>query len=374
MPARGAQRPPPRRPGPARAALLIALLLVGAAVPAAHAEAPAPSDAEVPETEAHLAPRPHVGSLSVTFDNDTFAGHDSRYSAGFSFVWTSAPVDTYGERNLQRRIVNGLSFLPTVGQAGYRNYLQFAAGMEMYTAENIKVAIPPPRSHPYAGILFLDTSVFSRSRISLHQLTLRLGLVGPISGAAEVQGWIHQLLDSPIPKGWSTQLGNEPLVNLFYQYSRRLWKVESQASLGLDVTANGGGGLGNYYIGGNLGLMGRAGFGIPDNYGVTPLLGGAECVVCLSPPRKRFFAYAFLTVQAFGVARWLPTDGNTFRDSRQGDRDAWIFSLAGGVVVGYSRVVLSYRYNGIAGLSDLKNIDTRGEDDFGTIMITVFFG
>jgi hypothetical protein len=244
----------------------------------------------------------------------------------------------------------------------------------MYTPNDIEAPEPPPGDHPYAGVLYLDSSLFSRNRAANHQLTLRLGLVGPASGAEGVQKWIHELIGSPIPQGWGTQLKNEPIVNLFYQYSRRLLRKAGPDRFGLDFTVNGGGGLGNYYIGANIGAMARVGYRLPDNYGFTPLLGGAEAVVGCMPLRKKFYSYAFITSQGFGVVRWLPTDGNTFTESRSGERSDWFASLAFGMAVGYSRAVLTYRYHGITGLTDLESINVKNENDFGTIMFTVFIG
>ena len=318
--------------------------------------------------------QPFTGALSLVFDNDFFVGNDNGYTAGFAFAWTSAAAETYGERNVHRKIVKALSFLPTVKAARYRNYLQMVLGMEMFTASDITIPDPLPGDHPYAGVLYLDSSVMSKGRVSNHQFALRLGFVGPASGASEVQKWLHEVIGSEIPQGWDTQLSNEPIVNLFYQYSRRLLRKASSDRVGGDFTVNGGGGLGNYYIGANIGLMARIGFRLPDNYGTTPLLGGAESVVGLTPERKRFYAYAFLASRAFGVVRWLPTDGNTFTESRSGDRDDWFASLSAGLVAGYGRVVLAYRFHGITGLTDLESIQADNRNDFGTLMLTVFFG
>jgi hypothetical protein len=77
-----------------------------------------------PSSQDEQAPQPFAGALSVLFDNDFFVGNDNRYTAGFAFAWTSAAAETYGERNIHRKIVRALSFLPTVKAAGYRNYLQ----------------------------------------------------------------------------------------------------------------------------------------------------------------------------------------------------------------------------------------------------------
>jgi hypothetical protein len=261
-----------------------------------------------------------------------------------------------------------------VESEGYRAYVQFRLGTEMYTPTDITSLEPPPGDHPYAGVIYVDSSLFSMSRVASHQFTLRLGLVGPATGAEQVQTWIHEIIDSPIPQGWDEQLGNEPIVNLYYHYNRRLLRRCPPDRFGLDFSWKGGAGLGNYYIGANLGLTGRIGYSLPDNYGVTPLLGGAESLVGIEPPRKRFQVYAFLSADSFGVLRWLPTDGNTFKDSREGNRDDWFLSLSGGIVVGYSRVLLSYRYHGIAGLQDPENFKTENRNDFGTFLLTVFLG
>lgn len=323
---------------------------------------------------AQEAPPSFLGGVSALFDNDSFSGNDSGYTSGLAFVWTSAAAETYGTRNLQRKVVDAFSFLPTVNAKGYRNYLQFVFGSEMFTASDIRLADPPPGDHPYAGVLYLDTTIMSTSSIANHQFTLELGLVGPATGASEIQKWVHEIIGSPVPAGWDTQLKNEPIVNLYYQYSRRLLRRAPSNRGGFDFTWNGGGGLGNYYIGANVGLMARVGYRIPDNYGVTPLIGGAEFLPGLPPPRKSFYLYAFLSGQAFGVVRWLPTDGNTFVDSRRGERDDWFGSLSGGIVLGYSRVLVGYRYHGIAGLTDPENFKSEKREDFGTITLTVFLG
>ena len=42
--------------------------------------------------------------------------------------------------------------------------------------------------------------------------------------------------------------------------------------------------------------------------------------------------------------------------------------------MGCSRVLLGYRYHGIAGLTDPENFKSEKREDFGTIMLTVFLG
>jgi hypothetical protein len=362
-------------PGRRPAAFLLVLLglLAAAGAPALPAqEAPASSKAQC--NYEGVPVQPFIGGLSFYLDNDFVTGNDNKYTGGLGFVWTSAATETYGEKNLHRKIAKAFSFLPTVKAENFRTYLQLRLGTEMYTPTDILSPEPPPGDHPYAGVIYLDSSLFSMSRVASHQFTLRLGLVGPATGAEDVQKWIHEIIDSPIPQGWDTQLENEPIVNLFYNYNRRLLRRCPPKRFGLDFSWSGGAGLGNYYIGANLGLTWRIGYSLPDNYGVTPLLGGAESLVGVEPPRKRLQIYAFLSADSFGVMQWLPTDGNTFKDSREGNRDDWFLSLSGGIVAGYSRVLVSYRYHGIAGLQDPENFKTENRNDFGTLLLTVFLG
>ncbi len=351
---------------------LLLLVLLGAASGARADHGTDPS--MFPEWRGGMPPEAFTGALSIYLDNDFMTGNDNKYTGGLGLAWTSAATETYGRRNLQSKIANAFSFLPTVNEDGYRTYVQFRLGMEAYTPTDIRALEPPPGQHPYAGVIYVDSSLFSMSEIAGHQFTLRLGFVGPVTGADEIQNWIHENIDSPLPKGWDTQLKNEPIVNLFYQYNRRLARRAPPDRFGVDLFCSGGAGAGNYYIGANVGVTGRIGFRLPANYGVTPLLGGTESMVGLEPPRKKFQAYAFIGAQGFSVLRWLPTDGNTFEDSREGNRDDWFLSLSGGVVLGYSRVLLSYRYHGLAGLQDPENFKTENRSDFGTILLTVFFG
>jgi hypothetical protein len=370
---KGKGRTPSSTGDGSRVPLFFLFLFIASGVSAAWAgELPVTSTA--PPLHEVVPPEPFVGSASFMFDNDFMTGNDNKYTGGLGVVWTSAATETYGQRNLHRKIANAFSFLPAVGGERNNTYVQFRLGMEMYTPTDIKSPEPPPGDHPYAGVIYLDSSLLSKNPAASHQFTLRLGLVGPATGAEDVQRWIHEIIDSPIPRGWDTQLENEPIVNVFYQYNRRLVRRAPRDRFGMDISANGGAGFGNYYIGANLGMMGRIGYRLPDNYGVTPLLGGAESLVGVNPARKRFQAYFYLSAQSFGVFRWLPTDGNTFQDSRSGDRDDWFLSLSTGLCLGYGRVLLSYRYHGLAGLEDPENFKTENRNDFGTMMLTVFLG
>ncbi len=321
-----------------------------------------------------MDPPVHGGALSVLFGNDYFAGNDNRYTSGLGLLWTSPDLNAFSPNHFCGKIGNLLSFIPTVGTSDYRTYLQSSLGMEIYTAKDITVADPPPEDHPYAGILYWDNSMVSIGSRSSHQFSLRLGLVGPATGAEYIQTRFHEIIDSPAPRGWDTQLGNEPIVNLFYQYGRRLMRKDLSDDFAMDLTAGTGGGIGNYYVGGNMGLTARIGRNLPDTYGSMPIIGETAPIAGLSPAGNRMVCYLFVEPQFIGALRWLPTDGNTFSDSRSGERDRWFANLSMGFMVGYGKVALSFTYHNIVGTTCFNSALSGNEDSYGTVILTVFLG
>ena len=346
-----------------RSRALVLAAVIAAASPVARAEEPASAD--------DLPHRTHQGVFSLSLENDTFTGNDNRYTNGFSFSWVSADVAMFGPRNFFSRMVDAGSFLPTVGNEGYRNFAGFAVGQEIYTPDDIKDPDPPEDQQPYAGVAFIDTSLFSMSARSLHHFKLRVGIVGPASGAEWTQIKLHELINSPIPQGWDTQLSNELLLNAFYQYNRRMLRKAPPAAFGYDLTLNGGGGLGNYYTGGNAGIQFRLGRAVPDTYGSFDLRAGGDAFVGIAEPADGWQTFLQLQGNLAGIARFLPSDGNTFVDSRSAERSDFIATLGTGLVVAYRRFVFSYTYNAVVGDKTLPGSDL---DDYGAVVLAFVLG
>ncbi len=321
-------------------------------------------------TSALEEPR-HRGTLAFFLENDVFVDSDDKYTSGLGVSWTSAEVSTLGKGNWLRKLVEGVSFLPTFGEEGYEGFATITLGQEMYTPEDISLPEPPPGEQPYAGVLFVDTAVHSRGERSMHSYQLRLGIVGPSSGAEAVQRRIHDWVGTTPPEGWDSQLADEPLLNLDYRYDFRLLRNPVRDGWGYDFTAHGSAGLGNYYTGAAAGLQARAGLHLPDNYGALSLRSGARSLVGVGPlARGRWRSYVFVGAELFAVGRFLPTDGNTFEDSISGDRDTLIASATAGIVVARGRALFSYSFNGIAGIESFPEPTT---SDYGTLTFSYSF-
>src|SRR6185503_20007609 len=81
-----------------------------------------------------------------------------------------------------------------------------------------------PNDAPWAGLLGGHVSWSAYDNERLAALQAYLGCVGPCSGAKEVQTFVHDDLGfGEMPEGWSNQLDNDVLVNLNYEYRRKIW-------------------------------------------------------------------------------------------------------------------------------------------------------
>lgn len=314
--------------------------------------------------------RTHEGVLSIVVENDIFANSDGHYTNGVSLAWTTGDVATFGHRNFFARMVRGFSWLPTVNDEPYANFVAFSLNHEMYTPDDIQELDPPPDAQPYAGIVAIDTSLYSKTARSLHQYKLRVGVVGPAAGAEWLQKKIHEII-GPTPEGWDTQLSNEPLLNLDYQYSHRILRHASATGFGWDLTASGGGSLGNYFTGANVNAVVRFGKALPDTYGNFDLRAGQEALVGYAPARTAWQAHAFAAVNLVGIAHFLPTDGNTFTDSRSTTREDFAATATAGFVVGTRRLLFTFAYNALLGDRTLPGAN---RDDYGTIGLSYIFG
>ncbi len=317
-------------------------------------------------------PRDSTGTLTLQFENDTFSDEsDNNFTAGFGFAWTSAAVDTLSPKNwFRNRIEDEFSFFPTVSNPNYRNFVQLSLNYEMYTANDISDPDPPPGDHPYSGIIAFDTAVYSKSERSMHVYVLRVGLVGPAVGAEGLQNWMHSSTGRELAQGWDTQLSNEPLLNLFYIYQRRLvrWTV-SERGLGFDMAVNGGVGAGNYYTGANIGLQARFGIALPNNYEHSSPVSFYEEVVDRRTVGGPFSFYVYVQGTGTAVARFLPIDGNTFADSRSGDRDDFFSNVAIGAALTYKRFTLTFRTNFVGTALQVRQND----DDYSVVTASWVF-
>jgi lipid A 3-O-deacylase len=310
------------------------------------------------------------GALTITLENDVFTGSDNNYTNGLGVSWVSNEISTFDERSPVHRWAKFWSFLPFVGDQGSRTYVAWSIAQEMHTPDDIDNPNPPIDDQPYAGVLYLDSVIYAKKERWAHAWQLRVGLVGPASQADDVQRWFHGASGSNKPLGWSTQLPNEPVVNVGYTGSYLLagGDLGGSASWRLIPVANVG--LGNYFTGAGLGLYGEVGWNLVDAMGGTALRQGFNAASTVGVgPVKGWSVSLSGGISGYGVVHYLPLDGTVFKDSRSVDSEPF---------VGMGTLGLSVRHKDFVFFLGrtyfTKTFETeRRRPEFGTMSLSWFF-
>ena len=275
-------------------------------------------------------------TLTVMLENDLFYNSDHDYTNGVALAWVPA---AQSPPRWALDIAHLIPWFPAQGEVHYG----YGVGQNMYTPRNISLANPPLDDRPYAGWLYGVMGMGVATGKQLDLLTLTLGMVGPASYAEQSQKFVHKVMGAPEPRGWNTQLRNEPGLLVTYQRSWRELSNTRLAGLDLDLTPHVGGALGNVYTYGNAGLTVRYGRNLPLDYGpprIQPSVPGSGSF--RSPPE--FGWYLFGGFDARAVAHNIFLDGNTFQSSRSVAKEPLVGDLQWGVVMSWEGMRVSYTH------------------------------
>ncbi len=276
------------------------------------------------------------GITSIVFENDLFANFDHHYTNGVRFSYLS-PL---GE--VPKVVGTSLEAVPGVEEDTTR-HVEYAIGQNIYTPSDITRDPPDPNDRPYAGWLYVSIGAIAVRDDQYDQGYLSIGVVGPAARAEQVQTFVHEVVHSDLPKGWSSQLSNEPGVVLGYQ---RTWRKCRECRLGrfeVEVQPHLGGALGNVYTYLNTGATVRIGLRMPDDYGVPriePSLPGSGYF----KQKNGSGAYVFAGVSGRAVGRNIFLDGNTFSDSPSVDKRVLVADLQFGIVWAWRQLRIAYTH------------------------------
>lgn len=325
--------------------MLLGFLALGAAIPAS-----AGSD----------------GAVTLTVENDVFTQSDNNYTNGIGVAWVSDAVHA-SDDDFVGRWTRLWSFLPFVADEGYTNYAAWSLAQEINTPDDIDDPDPSPDDQPYSGILYLDSTLYARNPDWTHAWQLKLGVVGPASKAGDVQRDFHRLIGADKPRGWDTQLPNEPVVNLSYTVAHLAAAGHVGQSAQWRMVPVATAGIGNYFTGAGVGVYGEVGWNLVDALGVTALRSGLNTASTIGvEPLDRWSVSFFGGVGAYGIAHFLPLDGTLFRDSRSVDSKPLIGMGSFGLCLRRDRFTLSY-----ARTVFTKTFKTeRQGTDFGTVSLS----
>lgn len=209
-------------------------------------------------------------TFAFTLENDVFAGTDQNYTNGTKLSWDYADAASYDEID---RLPAWARLLASKAPKTRKDALSYGAtislGQSIFTPSDIEVAELIPDDRPYAGWTYMSLALREREGKSTDSFELTLGIVGPHSYAEEIQGWVHETIDSTVAQGWDNQLEDEVGVMLAWSRDTELFSFpDSTNGWGADLNASYGAVLGNIYTHAQAGVNFR--FGYNRNSQATP--------------------------------------------------------------------------------------------------------
>ena len=267
--------------------------------------------------------------FSFTFENDAFTADDGLYSNGLIASWGYNELSSLGGDTLPSWItyLAPKSYLSAEPDKKYAVTYRFAHLIQ--TAINLSAEELVPEDAPYVGLFAWNGQLSAYDDFSSDQLSLTLGVVGPLSGGHFVQSTVHQAIGSKPPQGWDNQIDNEFVFRL---QAQRLWRIyEHPLGIGeFDLITGLNGGVGNLRsdIGAGVGL--RWGRALADNFSSASAF-----------PIKKINSvntsahgwYLFVNTSAFYVANDIFMNGNTFKDSHSVSLIHQQFGISAGIMV-----------------------------------------
>jgi len=294
--------------------------------------------------------------ISASWDNDLAAGKDGGgYTNGIYFSW--------GQRNepgedLTKPPLLTLPLAWMLSDDPTYTYKMHSLGQAMVTPEDITKAIPDPADAPYAGLLFWrSTYVVVKDDFADNVATL-VGIVGPSSGAEEVQKFVHELVDAKEPQGWKYQLEDE----FIWQLQRTaVWRFSTEDSSPFDAVLLGDIAVGNLESHAGAGIFLRAGSGLARSYSTMSFLGSRVS----TPVAVSEGWYVYLGGTGKYVHNQILVDGNDFSASASDNLEHYQYSLMSGITYAWKRASICLSYQ-----SDTEpNKSQTARKEFGAITL-----
>ncbi|WP_228340051.1 lipid A deacylase LpxR family protein [Marinobacter sp. F3R08] len=210
----------------------------------------------------------HADLLSVAWDNDLLTGSDRGYTNGLMISYLTDPIQNHEAHSsgLVGTAANTLGALPGVSSPGQQQALAFSLRQLMVTPANIAATPPDTNDLPYAGFLSASATLWSWNTDTITGYGVHLGVIGPESGAAASQKWVHKLTGSQKPRGWDSQLGTDVIGGIQGAHGRKLIQYGSSDELQQELSLVGSATLSSFRTSLRFGTVWRTGHNLPVNF------------------------------------------------------------------------------------------------------------
>lgn len=250
-----------------------------------------------------------------------------------------------------------------------RRAVGFTAGQLMFTPQNISIDPPDATDRPYAGYLYAGFFFQRATDHTLDHIQLDIGIVGNSSLADSAQDAIHHLFDEPDPQGWESQLEDEPTIQL---YLRKSWRLEVGAvdlndipPIQFQLIPEVELAVGTVLRHAKAGVLFRAGFHLPDDFGPDQLLRVGSFTG--QGQTQGWGGYFFARLSGKAVEHNLFIEGNTWKDSAGVDEEPLVAESQVGIGLQFRRGDFScdITYSQIYVTDEFEN--QNGTHGYGTI-------
>lgn len=185
--------------------------------------------------------------LRLIMENDAFGGFSDRYYTNGARLEYNT---TASEGNLTRNLFGFWNRFFVDENQNSKHLMGISAGQEFYTPTNIRKADVSFGDRPYSSRGYVGNSLTTWTDSSSVTTELELGMIGPSVGGKTAQINFHNLIGSPTPQGWDTQIPNSYSVAINTDV-RKFW----HRFFGTHYNVN----LGNIYTNASVGLVFRLG-------------------------------------------------------------------------------------------------------------------
>lgn len=150
--------------------------------------------------------------ITLSIENDIFFFTDRYYTAG---------QEIYYRRilNQEKQLVRWFNRNQVPSKVIFTSRL----GCKIFTPKKTQFVNTINMDRPYVGYDYVGIS-FSRlkRKKTVSGLEFELGLVGKSSGLGNIQQWWHRQVGYSEPRGWESQIANELVFNLNYQFQQEI--------------------------------------------------------------------------------------------------------------------------------------------------------
>ena len=258
-------------------------------------------------------------TITFQLENDsTRTGSDDYYTSGGRIAYIS-PTG---------QVPEALASLGHLLPGGGQQRFALELSQNIFTPLNDKLANPPLNDRPYAAVLLGTISLIQDTDTTRTALALGLGVIGPGALGKQVQNGFHDLIGQGSIGGWSTQIPNQPVIQLTVD---RTWRIPLGGISGLetDVLPSVSAGAGTFRIYGQAGGTLRLGQGLQSDFGAPRIRPGLTGTDAYTPTRP-FAWYVFAGVDGQAVAWDETLDGLPFATSRHVSRVPFVGEFQAG--------------------------------------------